>query len=84
MIIKANQQELKNIIGTRYTNDVSKILLEAGEFNDQGKPYSLSLIRKVFIGNKSNAAIEAAILILAKRKKKETATLQNKISKILN
>ena len=84
MITPEEQFKLKNIIGAHYAEDVSDILNSKGIRNRNGHPHSIQFIRTVFIGQRENFDVEAAILQLAANKKveaKETEKLKRKILK---
>lgn len=84
MITENEQNQLKEIIGAHYADDVSEILNNKGIRNRNGHPHQISYIHKVFQGNRTNADIEAAIWELASIKQEEAKAAEKLKNKILN
>jgi len=76
MISPTEREELKGIIGNRYSNRVLALLNTDNVISGSGKEYSIEYIRQVFNGHHSNDDVEYAIYelrdkILEKQKKLE-------------
>lgn len=61
MITKKERKRLKRVLGSHYTNVVSKQLEADGILDKKGVPYKANMIRVVFSGSRSNHKIEVAI-----------------------
>lgn len=76
MIVKAQQKELKKVLGHNYTKKVREILFKKGIRNRNGHPHTACNIRVVMNGQE-HEEIEAAIFeayeIQQKKNEKEAA-----------
>lgn len=61
MISDTEREELKAVIGSRYTRKVLAILNEKKAVSSAGKNYSIEYIRQVFNGHHSNLEVELAV-----------------------
>lgn len=84
MISPEETKQLKNIIGSTYTEDVLELLNTKGIRNRNGHPHTAEYVRVVFIGLRSNQDIEAAIWELAQLKKAEADEVAKQKENILN
>lgn len=71
MILPEETNQLKQIIGSTYTDDVLELLNAKGIRNRNGHPHNAEYVRMVFIGHRHNADVEAAVWELAQLKKAE-------------
>jgi len=84
MITQKEQIQLREIIGTHYTDAVLDYLNSKGERNRNGHPYSPEYVRMVFQGVRNNTDIENAIWQVAAQKKKEAKKAEKLKKQILN
>ena len=86
MITEEFRGKFKENLGENfnYTPEVKKILYELGSTNRDGNPYSSQSIRNVFNGNRSNRAIETAIIECYKRELQIKCKLESLRSSLEN
>lgn len=71
MISENERKELRNLFQGYYAEDVLQILKEKKITNRNGKSHNIQYIRMVFQGVRKNPDIEAAIWLLARKRKEE-------------
>lgn len=80
MINADERQKLKVFLNANYTEEVKEVLQALNVTSRLRKPYSSSMIRRVFNGYVENAEIEKALLTVytARKEKKEQQTLDKR------
>ena len=78
MISEQESIALKEVLGTRYTNEVRTILLQNKVYTNGVDTYSASHITNVVNGKYENPKIESALYDLAERRKAEKLANTNK------
>jgi hypothetical protein len=81
MITNIERENLKPILGTRYSKAILEILSQYGVTKENGNEYSIGFISHVLNGRYENQAIEMAIYELYDRKQKISIELLKKRKK---
>lgn len=83
MITQNQYSEFKILLKNDYVDDVLKELKKRNILSRHNKPYSESMIRKVFNGISDNTDIEKAIIKVYERRKKQHEALEEKKQQLL-
>lgn len=84
MISKEQNIKLKVFLNNNYTADVINVLNKLKHFNKYQKPYSPTMVRRVFAGEIENQDIEDALLKVYTTRKSAHKKREAKKQKILS
>nr|WP_297306367.1 hypothetical protein [uncultured Flavobacterium sp.] len=83
MITETEKNEIKKVLGSRYTTEILEVLRTKDIRNAKGETYSSSYIRSIMNGNSNNNVIENIIFELFNKRKKEQTKSKQKRKKML-
>lgn len=83
MITDTERIIIKRVLGIRYTNMVSKFLVEQKILSNKNAPYSKRMIQAVCQGTRENVQIENAIIQLCHQEKLKQKAIEEQRKKLM-